>query len=80
MHSHTSGNSNPVIHYGDTAYNMVSPEPYLSFIHSSAFYSLSCMQDDECGAVGDVFFNTVQSYSTQTPVVYSNGWFESHRL
>ena len=29
--------------------------------------------DDECGQVGDTFFNTVQSYSTQTPVVYSSG-------
>lgn len=29
--------------------------------------------DDECGAVGDTFFNTVMSYSTQTPVIYSNG-------
>lgn len=29
--------------------------------------------DDDCGAVGDTFFNTVMSYSTQTPVIYSNG-------
>ena len=33
--------------------------------------------DDECGAVGDVFFNTVESYSTQTPVVYSSGNHET---
>jgi acid phosphatase type 7 len=34
--------------------------------------------DDGCGAVGDEFFRAAQAYSTQTPVVYSNGASTMH--